>query len=347
MSVVLSWWVGVISYTAVGNWYKWLSLTSPQKPLRLISLALGSGSLEVLLRSWFFSPPWLAPLPCCLSVLAGPMAHSFLGPLPYTCDPSDLTQSGLPTPALGPRLPNPNHQPGPPWIPGSYVSQSTQLSTTYLKLNIAIPISPHLLRNTFFPGAQQNSSVILVFWFALITTRLPSGVNLDDSSSETASSIHPSLSTTCQATTPISHLDHQWLPCLAYAPSPQSIHHSAPDYLCKMVSLSWLNSQRLHSIFFKNNLPLHRMAEPSVRWFLPGPQPCCPDCSPPAHVVTCTASSSGRRQALPPRILHGSLSTWSTHGSSLFSSCRKAHLLRVPLHQPGLQINLRHHYPSL
>lgn len=138
---------------------------STQKPLRFISLALGSGSLEVLFRAAGSSHllGWLLFL-CCLSVLAGPMAHSFLGPL-------------FPTPVTPVISPSPGckHQLWAHDFPiqitslvhprNSKIICLTAYSAVY---NISqtqhyIPISPHLLRNIFFPGAQQNSSVILVF----------------------------------------------------------------------------------------------------------------------------------------------------------------------------------------
>lgn len=123
---------------------------STQKPLRFISLALGSGSLEVLFpRSWFFSSPWLAPLPL-LSLSVGWSYGSFIpGPsLPYTCDPSDLTQSGLQTPALGPRLPNPNHQPSPPSEFQDHMSHSL--------LSCLQHISNSTLHSHFSPSPQEH-----------------------------------------------------------------------------------------------------------------------------------------------------------------------------------------------
>lgn len=141
---------------------------STQKPLRLLSLALGSGfwvlrSIPPTLAGSSRLLGWLLFL-CCLSVLAGPRAHSFPGPL-----------FAIPvTPVISPS-PGCKHQ----LLAHNFPIQITSLvhprnsRLIYLTGYSAVynisqtqhysPISPHLLGNTFFPRAQQNSSVILVF----------------------------------------------------------------------------------------------------------------------------------------------------------------------------------------
>ena len=282
-------------------------------------------------------------------MLAGPRAHSFWGPL----FPTPVTPVISPSPGCKHQLWAHNLPIQITSLVHPWKSRLIYLTGSSAVYNIPptrhyIPIFPHLLGNTFFPGAQQNSSIILAFWLALKNTHLPSdpSVSLDDSASETACSIHPSLPTPPARPPPPSlswTISGPRAPLMLSAHSLFTTQHQI-NYLCEMVSLSWLNSQRLHCIFFKNNPPLHRMAEPSVRWFLTSPQSCCPDC-PPTHPrdhmhfllfwKEASSSHSGFCMAAFP--------TWSTHGSFCCSAQGPNPTAWESLsHQPGLLINLGH-----
>lgn len=140
---------------------------STKKPLRLITLALGSGFW--VLRG---VPPmpadssrllgWL--LLCCLSMLAGPRAHSFLGPL----FPTPLTPVISPSPGCKHQLWARNFPIHITSLVHPWKSRLIYLTGYSAVYNISqtqhyIPIFPRLLGNTFFPGAQQSSSIILAF----------------------------------------------------------------------------------------------------------------------------------------------------------------------------------------
>ena len=142
--------------------------SSTKKPLRLITLALGSG---------FWVLRGIPPLPadsscllgwtlllCCLSMLAGPRAHSFWGPL----FPPPVTPVISPSPGCKHQLWAHNFPIQITSLVQPWKSRLIYLTGYSAVYNIPptrhyIPIFPHLLGNTFFPGAQQNSSIIPAF----------------------------------------------------------------------------------------------------------------------------------------------------------------------------------------
>lgn len=178
-------------------------------------------------------------------------------------------------------------------------------------------ISNSTLHSHFSPSPQEHlpprgsikfSGIILIFSLILITIHLPPNPSI----------LNPpvSLHSTCQATTPISHLDHCSGALLKLSAYSLFTTHRQINYLCKMVSLSWLNTQGLHSTSKIKSTCYMGWQSSLLDGPLPPPSP-APQIVPyPPTPVTWPSSSSQRRKAPPTQgFAPADSSAWSTHGS--------------------------------
>lgn len=141
---------------------------------------------------------------------------------------------------MGLRLPNLNHHPGPPLrTAGSYIPPATWLSKMHLKLNITFPFLPI----SSATSSSQRLNQIFRHHLHLLTHshNNPPATQSINSQSTRFSPLHlpghhPHLSPG-----PL-----QW-PLLKLSAYSLFTTHRQINYLCKMGSLSWLNTQLLHS----------------------------------------------------------------------------------------------------